>query len=534
MSSSSFDETLTNSAELQSCSTPAYLVTEKSLHQYLLEPLERKQSPVTRTYFSKKVTFDENTSVTEQLWSDEPQFKRLFHADDVLPWQTLSKTDRTILESACAQLALRKPTEIRITCEELLTETTEDLHPEIFIQRPDLMFHLQDILVSSDNQSVKVLTARLLAKICFKLRKKIEYLRDENNSSSRDNLSTHTQPLDPSLDDDESFADYINTTKLIERQILVHEFCLLCLSNSSSTFCQLTENKALNGISDLFFESLNLFEVVLRSSSSSKWYENNCGHVSKNAREVLDEIARELCQSFQHHRKMSRSSESRFHRIAYLSTLIASVHFLIVIGPELRSKDLGMPSVSFLNRLLGDSLSDETLYLSHKSLHKQVYDLQKEIHTKDASDREKDQPSGRMADSLKMFDSSCMMSFDKVKAALKSLSQAVKVLNDNQRPIDEKLLLESCCEAMLTYNIYENTSIVKLIFSVCKKPQKSLRNLVCKAVLQTLAFPDLQIKTSAYIEIHSLVQVSFFFSFVDSFSSSKLINFLILLLLICI
>lgn len=524
MSSSSFDETLTHStcSLLQSCSTPANLVAEKSIHNYLLEPISRKQSPVTRTYFNKKVTFDENTSVAEEPW-DEPLFSRLFQTDSVLPWQSLSKSDRCALEQACVRLASRKPNEIRLTCEDLAVEATEDFNPEIFIQRPDIMFHLQDILMSSENQSVKALVARVLSKISFKLREKIEFLSDLNQVSTKDNLSSSNRSGTFS-DDEESFADHINTTQLMGRQILVHEFCLLCLSNSSATLSHLTENKALNGSIGLFFESLALLEVVLKSPSQTNWYENNRG-VAKNAKDVLDEIARELSLSFKHHRKLSLSSEMserRFHRVAYLCTLKASVEFLTTIGLQLRSKEMGLRSVIGLKHLLSDSLSDETLYLSHKSLHKQVYDLQDESRADDVED----QSSAREGVRLKM-EKVTYKQFDQIKKIFKSLSQAVKMLNDDQRPPDRKAMLESCSEAIFSYSIYENPKIVKLSFAVCKTASKNHRPLVCKTILQALAFPDLQVKTSAYIELHSLVQVSISYKFLPLGKECKKTSFIL-------
>jgi hypothetical protein len=511
MSSNSFDETLTHSTSslLQSCSTPANLVAEKSIHRYLLEPLGRKQSPVTRTYFNKRVTFDENASVVEEPWN-EPLFSRLFQTDNVLPWQSLAKSDRNVLEQICVCLASRKPNEVRLACEDLAAQTTEDFNPEIFIQRPDIMFHLQDILMSSDNQSIKALVSRVLSKISFKLRKKIEFLSDVNHVSTKDNLSSGARSGTFS-DDEESFADHINSTQLMGRQILVHEFCLLCLSNSSATLSQLTENKALNGSMGLFFEALSLLEVVLRSPSQPKWYENNRG-VAKNAKDVLDEIARELSNSFKHHRKMSLSNEMterRFHRIAYLCTLKASAEFLTTIGPQLRSKDIGLQSVNGLRYLLAESLSDETLYLSHKSLHKQVYNLQENPKIDNIIGTENEDQF--LDDNLKI-ETYSHKQFDQIRKILKSLSQAVKVLNEDQRPPDRKSMLECCSEAIATYSIYENPKIVHLSFAVCKTASKSYRHLVCKTILQTLSFPDMQVKTSAYIELHSLVQVSAFLS----------------------
>jgi len=98
--------------------------------------------------------------------------------------------------------------------------------------------------------------------------------------------------------------------------------------------------------------------------------------------------------------------------------------------------------------------------------------------------------------------------FQYVKQLLKSLSQAVKVLREEQRPTSKKLLLKCCNEAILTYSLYENPKIVSLAFSICKSMQDDSKDLVNDTILKLLAFPDIQVKTSAYIELHTSVQVN--------------------------
>ena len=83
------------------------------------------------------------------------------------------------------------------------------------------------------------------------------------------------------------------STQLKERQLLVHEFCLLCLSNAAATFTNVTEFKALNASCLLFSSAMQLLTVVLDSCLHPNWHLINRG-TAKNARDVLDEIACEL------------------------------------------------------------------------------------------------------------------------------------------------------------------------------------------------------------------------------------------------
>ncbi len=100
--------------------------------------------------------------------------------------------------------------------------------------------------------------------------------------------------------------------------------------------------------------------------------------------------------------KCSDQTESRFHRMSHLVAIKSSVGFL----QRIVASNVVTPNVANLRQLLTEALCDVTLYLSHKSLHEQIYAMASE-NEDGARRREK---------------------FVEVKKLLKSLSQAVKVL----------------------------------------------------------------------------------------------------------
>jgi len=100
--------------------------------------------------------------------------------------------------------------------------------------------------------------------------------------------------------------------------------------------------------------------------------------------------------------KCSDQTESRFHRMSHLVSTKSSVTFL----QRIVASNVVTPNVAKLQQLLMEELCDITLYLSHKSLHEQIYALSTE--SDDVSRRKE--------------------KFVEVKKLLKSLSQAVKVL----------------------------------------------------------------------------------------------------------
>ncbi len=88
--------------------------------------------------------------------------------------------------------------------------------------------------------------------------------------------------------------------------------------------------------------------------------------------------------------------------MSHLVTIKSSVSFL----QRIVASNVVTPNVANLRQLLTEALCDVTLYLSHKSVHEQIYAMASE--SEDGSRRRE--------------------KFVEVKKLLKSLSQAVKVL----------------------------------------------------------------------------------------------------------
>ena len=96
------------------------------------------------------------TDDTEDEWSEHFSAS-IFGCDSLLQWQALSRPDREIINQMGNGLGCHKPEVIRESCEDLTSNVLENFPPEIFIQRPDVVFRLQDILILNVrelNQSV--------------------------------------------------------------------------------------------------------------------------------------------------------------------------------------------------------------------------------------------------------------------------------------------------------------------------------------------------------------------------------------------
>jgi hypothetical protein len=167
-----------------------------------------------------------------------------------------------------------------------------------------------------------------------------------------------------------------------------------------------TELKALNASAQMFDAAIQLLKTVLESCLQSNWHLLNKG-TAKNAKDVLDETCCELFKAVQLHKKSEKigdKSESRFHRMSHLVATKSCVSFL----ERIAASNVDSSNVAKLKNLLSLELCDVTLYLSHKSLHKRIYDLLSGEAFKENRNK-----------------------FDEIKIILRSLSQAAKLLQVN-------------------------------------------------------------------------------------------------------
>ena len=153
-------------------------------------------------------------------------------------WHPLSKHDRDKLAFVHSALVSFKPEVIRDACIEFRGDILEDFPAEIFVQRPEILFSLQDVLLTNNNQALKSLAAQALSKLCHRLLRRFDFCT-KVKSSRKDQILLMTGQSDAQddtfdINEEESFADQINTTQLKKLQLQPFEFCLVILSNAVS------------------------------------------------------------------------------------------------------------------------------------------------------------------------------------------------------------------------------------------------------------------------------------------------------------
>ena len=166
-------------------------------------------------HFNEDFNDDVETETTEKTTIISSPFE----------WHPLAKLDRDKIVLIHSALISYKPEIIRDACIELTSDTFEDFPAEIFIQRPEIVFALQDILLVNSNSALKALSAKALAELCIKLLQRFE-VSLEMKSSRKDSILLMTLPHSDQTtnvtidtenvdDDTNSFADQINTTGLV-------------------------------------------------------------------------------------------------------------------------------------------------------------------------------------------------------------------------------------------------------------------------------------------------------------------------------
>jgi hypothetical protein len=171
----------------------------------------RMYSPVTRSYL-KKVTFDE-AEVTENDEEDsDDQQLRMMNSN--FQWHPISRPDRFKLEAIHSGLISHKPEVIRDVCIELQSTIFEDFPAEIFLQRPDIIFALQDVLLVNSNQALTSGAADAMTRLADKLSNRLE-LCSKVKSGRKDSmlLLTTTVVSEENNQDDEQAFDFDEVKK---------------------------------------------------------------------------------------------------------------------------------------------------------------------------------------------------------------------------------------------------------------------------------------------------------------------------------
>ena len=150
-------------------------------------------------------------------------------------------------------------------------------------------------------------------------------------------------------DDDESFADPINTTQLKRRQLEPNEFTLMILSNVGLAWQDSnTTYRSANAFYELFTENMNFLALM---------YPNEL-HLYKDAEESIHEIENEFLKGL----IILQRGLEQTSRAIFLLALRAAITLTQRINN----------SASNLSAFVQTCAWDPTLYLSHQHLHEQI------------------------------------------------------------------------------------------------------------------------------------------------------------------
>ena len=210
-STNSFTDTAATTA-IHSCSSPAdFLSLNRNRHaaskipKHLLQPdslssdhqntsgqkhnQNRMYSPITRSYLKRRVTFNDISDGEDNSNNGDDGDTKITETSDVLKilfpfssllsdWHTLARTDRNVLENIASRLKSNHPKEIRNALRELSAFVVEDFAPEVLIQRPEIVFIMQDILMLNQDYDLNISSAHCLEQIVLKLQGRLKFSAD--------------------------------------------------------------------------------------------------------------------------------------------------------------------------------------------------------------------------------------------------------------------------------------------------------------------------------------------------------------------
>ena len=419
---------------------------------------KRNYSPVSRQYI-KKVTFDsgrdESALEVDEEGSYPQQMASVFH------WHTLSRLDRNHLEAVHSSLTSFKPEVIRDACVEFQGDVTNDFPAEVFLQRPDIVFALQDLLLTNSNQALRSLSAQALAKLCTSLTHRWTFcskVKSHRQDSILQLMSTTGQDIDQDSIEEDSFADPINTTQLKRRQLEPYEFALMILSNVVQAWQLESSNmnmlRSANANHELFQAVMTLIDLIFPQDLS----------LYKDVEESINEVENEMLKALV---VFQRSSLGGQGRSVFLLVLKAAIVLTKKISDSASNLACFVQSVAW---------NDPTLYLSHQHLHEQLG-----IENGD---------------------------FKKTNKALQSIKYSIKVMLDTHQDQLAVPKLKDLQLALPALTFHENfRQWIPLIMQVARTIRDSEEaDLASEMILQLLNSSSSQVRSEALFQLHDVVQ----------------------------
>ena len=142
----------------------------------------RLYSPVSRSYLKRRVTFSQNSESQESentdiLGIDESDIiAQMFPRSTIISeWHTIAKKDREVLDDIVSRITSSKKVEVRSALQELSSFVLEDYPPELLLQRPDIVFAVQDLLILQSDIGIRYSSVCCLERLVQKLQARIQF-----------------------------------------------------------------------------------------------------------------------------------------------------------------------------------------------------------------------------------------------------------------------------------------------------------------------------------------------------------------------
>ena len=382
-------------------------------------------TPVTRTYF-KRVHFTESA---ENSRKEDTSIK--------FPWVELNRHDSNVLAEVLKNLDDDPTSSLDI----LRYKTLADFPAEVFLQRPDIFHTLLEIYTFNPDPEVQEMACECICQLAKRLRIRHEF--DEETGGERRRSKGATSKT-------------VREANPGERQIDLHDFCLLALSGAATVMRSGGQDNLglFRSTGELLSSSA---EVAVAVDSDLVWQ-----RASSYVQDILRDVIGDLKHASTYHKTVSSKSPVECRRRA----------FIVIANAIVECADLFAGAGQDFHALVSAFCQDETIFMSHPKIYEKLLDYSG------------DEFRARHG---------------QVKVMMGSLESAVAFLRGSSNS-------EECArEAALFHTLHESRIMPGAVLRLLKSSRSEGISEIAIFLLQS---SDIQLQTAAYLQLHRVAKES--------------------------
>ena len=382
-------------------------------------------TPVARTYF-KRVHFTEDADKSQK--------------EDIsakFPWVELNRHDSNVLADVLKNLGDDPTPALDI----LRYKTLADFPAEVFLQRPDIFHTLLEIYTFNPDPHVQEMACDCIRELAKRLRIRHEFNEEMGGGERRRGKGA---------------ASTAREANPGERQIDLHDFCLLALSGAATVMRSGGQDNLglIRSTGELLSSSA---KVAMAVDLDSVWL-----RASSYVKGILQDVLGDLKHAATYQKAVSSDSSVECRRRA----------FIVIAHAIVECADLFAGAGQDFHALVSAFCQDETFFMSHPNIYEKL---------------------------LEYSDDEFKARHGQVRAMMGGLESAVAFLRGSSNSE------EGAREAVLFHTLHESRMMPGAVLRLLKS---SRSEGISEMAFYLLRSSDIQLQTTAYLQLHKVVKES--------------------------